>query len=148
MDKVLKSGAAEIAPKDMPGECWYLPLFGVHNGNVVLRPSLRTWVLRTLILVGACTLPRHTSPIITHPSGSFWAKGFPLSLGIQGKHAQFNMSSCSGNSTLTGRLANNICVQSIDGESTFELQDVIECNSIPLLSFEVLTKCHLWDRLS
>ena len=41
------------------------------------------------------------------------------------------MSSCSGNSTLTGRLANNICVQSIDGESTFELQDVIECNSIP-----------------
>jgi hypothetical protein len=46
-------------------------------------------------------------------------------LGIQGKHAQFNMSSCSGNSTLTGRLANNICVQSIDGKSTFELQDVI-----------------------
>jgi hypothetical protein len=31
-------------------------------------------------------------------------------VGIQGKHAQFNMSSCSGNSTLTGRLANNICV--------------------------------------
>jgi hypothetical protein len=39
-------------------------------------------------------------------------------LGIHGKHAQFNMSSCSGNSTLTGRLANNICVQSIDGDST------------------------------
>jgi hypothetical protein len=30
MDKVLKSGAAEIAPKDIPGECWYLPLFGVY----------------------------------------------------------------------------------------------------------------------
>jgi hypothetical protein len=42
-----------------------------HNGNVVLRPSLRTCALRTLISVGACTLPRHTSPIITHPSGSF-----------------------------------------------------------------------------
>jgi hypothetical protein len=52
-------------------------------------------------------------------------------LGIQGKHAQFNISSCSVNSTLTGRLANNICVQSIDGESTFELQDVIECSTIP-----------------
>jgi hypothetical protein len=26
MDKVLKSGAAEIA-----GECWYLPLFGVYQ---------------------------------------------------------------------------------------------------------------------
>jgi hypothetical protein len=60
-------------------------------------------------------------------------------LGIQGKHAQFNMSSCSGNSTLTGRLANNICVQSIDGESTFELQDVIECNSIPSDLPEVAT---------
>ena len=52
-------------------------------------------------------------------------------LGIQGKHAQFNMSSCPDNSTLTGRLANNICVQSIDGESIFELQDVIKCDSIP-----------------
>jgi hypothetical protein len=61
-------------------------------------------------------------------------------LGIQGKHAQFNMASCSGNSTLTGRLANNICVQSIDGESTFELQDVIECNSIPSDLHEVATK--------
>jgi hypothetical protein len=28
MDKVLKSGAAEKAPKDIPGEWWYLPLFG------------------------------------------------------------------------------------------------------------------------
>jgi hypothetical protein len=44
-----------------------------------------------------------------------------------------------GNSTLTGRLANNICVQSIDGESTFELQDVIECNSIPSDLHEVAT---------
>jgi hypothetical protein len=60
-------------------------------------------------------------------------------LGIQGKHAQFNMSSRSGISTLTGRLANNICVQSIDGESTFELQDVIECNSIPSDLPEVAT---------
>jgi hypothetical protein len=40
---------------------------------------------------------------------------------------------------LTGRLANNICVQSIDGESTFELQDVIECNSIPSDLPEVAT---------
>ena len=31
MDKVLKRGAAEIAPKDIPGECWYLPLFGVYH---------------------------------------------------------------------------------------------------------------------
>jgi hypothetical protein len=31
MDKVLKSGAAEIAPKDIPGVCWYLPLFGVYH---------------------------------------------------------------------------------------------------------------------
>jgi hypothetical protein len=52
---------------------------------------------------------------------------------------QVSLSSCSGNSTLTGRLANNICVQSIDGESTFELQDVIECNSIPSDLPEVAT---------
>jgi hypothetical protein len=31
MDTVLKSGAAEIAPKDIHGECWYLPLFGVYH---------------------------------------------------------------------------------------------------------------------
>jgi hypothetical protein len=29
--KCHKSGAAEIAPKDIPGECWYLPLFGVYH---------------------------------------------------------------------------------------------------------------------
>jgi hypothetical protein len=27
----IKSGATEIAPKDIPGECWYLPLFGVYH---------------------------------------------------------------------------------------------------------------------
>ena len=31
MDTVLERGAAEIAPKDIPGECWYLPLFGVNH---------------------------------------------------------------------------------------------------------------------
>jgi hypothetical protein len=31
MDTVLKSGAAEIAPKDIPGECWYLPLSEVYH---------------------------------------------------------------------------------------------------------------------
>ena len=60
-------------------------------------------------------------------------------LGIQGKHAQFNMSSCPDNSTLTGRLASNICVQSIDGEYIFELQDVIKCDSIPSDLHEVAT---------
>jgi hypothetical protein len=34
MDKVLKSGAAEKAPKDIPGEWWYLPLFGVYHPKV------------------------------------------------------------------------------------------------------------------
>jgi hypothetical protein len=50
-------------------------------------------------------------------------------LGIQGKHAQFNMSSCSGNSTLPGRLANNIqsfrvCPALCKGQR-FELLDVM-----------------------
>jgi hypothetical protein len=40
---------------------------------------------------------------------------------------------------MTGRLANDICVRSIDGESTFELQDVIECDSIPSDLPEVTT---------
>jgi hypothetical protein len=31
MSKVLKSGAAEVAPTRINGECWYLPLFGVHH---------------------------------------------------------------------------------------------------------------------
>ncbi|XP_052704714.1 uncharacterized protein LOC128180620 [Crassostrea angulata] len=33
MSKVLASGAAEVAPSDIPGECWYLPLFGVYNSK-------------------------------------------------------------------------------------------------------------------
>ncbi|CAC5421662.1 unnamed protein product [Mytilus coruscus] len=51
-------------------------------------------------------------------------------LGIQGQHAKFNMSSCNGNSTMKCRVANSICVRSIDGKSTFELQDATECDSI------------------
>ncbi|XP_071160994.1 uncharacterized protein [Mytilus edulis] len=31
MEKVLNSGAAEIAPKVISGECWCLPLFGVYH---------------------------------------------------------------------------------------------------------------------
>jgi hypothetical protein len=31
MDTVLKSGAADITSKDIPGESWYLPLFGVYH---------------------------------------------------------------------------------------------------------------------
>jgi hypothetical protein len=31
MTCIILSGAAEIAPKDIPGECWYLPLFGVYH---------------------------------------------------------------------------------------------------------------------
>ncbi|XP_062607729.1 uncharacterized protein LOC134269543 [Saccostrea cucullata] len=31
MDKVLKSGAAEVAPNSTSYACWYLPLFGVSN---------------------------------------------------------------------------------------------------------------------
>ncbi|VDI60777.1 Hypothetical predicted protein [Mytilus galloprovincialis] len=60
-------------------------------------------------------------------------------LGIQGQHAQFNMSSCNGNSTMKCRVANSICVRSIDGKSTFELQDVIECDSIPSELPEIAT---------
>ena len=33
MDTVLKSGAAEIAPKGIHGECWHLPLFGVYHSE-------------------------------------------------------------------------------------------------------------------
>ncbi|CAG2194147.1 unnamed protein product [Mytilus edulis] len=60
-------------------------------------------------------------------------------LGIQGQHAQFNMSSCNGNSTMKCRVADSICVRSIDGKSTFELQDVIECDSIPSELPEIAT---------
>ena len=31
MEKVLSSGAAEVAPTKIDGKCWYLPLFGVHH---------------------------------------------------------------------------------------------------------------------
>ena len=60
-------------------------------------------------------------------------------LGIQGTKSQFTMSSCSGKSTIMCRVANAINVQSIDGKSTFELHDVIECDSIPSDLPEVAT---------
>ncbi|KAK3082438.1 hypothetical protein FSP39_009290 [Pinctada imbricata] len=31
MEKIINSGAAEIAPDKPEGECWYLPIFGVYN---------------------------------------------------------------------------------------------------------------------
>ncbi|CAC5382856.1 unnamed protein product [Mytilus coruscus] len=52
-------------------------------------------------------------------------------LGLHGSQKQFVLSSCSGNSTMVGRYASGIRICSIDGQSTFEMPDVIECDSIP-----------------
>ncbi|CAC5391168.1 unnamed protein product [Mytilus coruscus] len=52
-------------------------------------------------------------------------------LGLHGSQKQFVLSSCSGSSTMVGRYTSGIRICSIDGQSTFEMPDVIECDSIP-----------------
>ncbi|CAC5426417.1 unnamed protein product [Mytilus coruscus] len=52
-------------------------------------------------------------------------------LGLHGSQKLFVLSSCSGSSTMVGRYASGIRICSIDGQSTFEMPDVIECDSIP-----------------
>ncbi|CAG2224086.1 unnamed protein product [Mytilus edulis] len=60
-------------------------------------------------------------------------------LGLHGSQKQFVLSSCSGSSTMVGRYASGIRICSIDGQSTFDMPEVIECDSIPSDLHEIPT---------
>jgi hypothetical protein len=52
-------------------------------------------------------------------------------LGVSGERVQYTLSSCSGNTAMTGRRADGFSVQAIDGHQSFVLPTMIECNDIP-----------------
>ncbi|VDI77106.1 Hypothetical predicted protein [Mytilus galloprovincialis] len=60
-------------------------------------------------------------------------------LGLHDSQKQFVLSSCSGSSTMVGRYASGIRICSIDGQSTFDMPEVIECDSIPSNLHEIPT---------
>ncbi|XP_062603438.1 uncharacterized protein LOC134265202 [Saccostrea cucullata] len=60
-------------------------------------------------------------------------------LGISGNCKSYTLTSCSGVSTFNGRCVNGLCVKSVDGSTSFDLPEVIECDSIPSDSLEILT---------
>lgn len=59
-------------------------------------------------------------------------------LGINGTTSNFTLSSCSGSHTMTGRQC-DLQVSSLNGMSTFNICDVIECDSIPNNLLEIPT---------
>ena len=59
---------------------------------------------------------------------------------IQQESGTFNISTCNGTVTYTGRAAENLCIESIDGNISFSLPKVIECDEIPTNTSEIPTK--------
>lgn len=52
-------------------------------------------------------------------------------LDIDGESTPYTLSSCSGNINMCGRRVHGLVVTSIDGNSTFDLPTLIECDDIP-----------------
>ena len=60
-------------------------------------------------------------------------------LGIGGEEQEYTLASCNGRSRVTGRLARNLVVESLDGVTCHNLPTLIECDDIPNSREEIPT---------
>lgn len=69
MEKVLNSGAAEVAPPPTSTGCWYLPLFGVRNPK---KPDQIRGVFDSSAKYGGVSLNFSTHVWSRHDQQSSW----------------------------------------------------------------------------
>ncbi|KAK3092639.1 hypothetical protein FSP39_005230 [Pinctada imbricata] len=60
-------------------------------------------------------------------------------LGERSEALPYTLTSCTGSTTVTGRRAKGYTIQSLDGSSTMDLPDMIECSEIPNDRSEIAT---------
>ncbi|KAK3096719.1 hypothetical protein FSP39_002652 [Pinctada imbricata] len=60
-------------------------------------------------------------------------------LGERSEALPYTLTSCTGSTTVTGRRAEGYTIQSLDGSSTMDLPDMIECSEIPNDRSEIAT---------
>ena len=60
-------------------------------------------------------------------------------LGIHGEEYEYTLSSCHGRTRITGRKANGLHIESINGTARYKLPPLIECDDIPSSRAEIPT---------
>ncbi|XP_046580120.1 uncharacterized protein LOC124287661 [Haliotis rubra] len=72
-------------------------------------------------------------------NASLCHSSFFTKFGIQGDSIPYTLSSCAGQIETSGRRASDYAVSSLDGNVTFDLPALVECNNIPAVKEEIPT---------